>query len=141
MVNLPYQEDLPINLLAACFNKTSATYKFYWFLSILNRVEQGEVVVDKRHLFADMIAHSWFTVNYFHVSFGKQDKLQQAIEKVRLLENLTVDADRSHIFKNLTTTSQKATVKELWYFNSEVPHRFLSPWFRAEDMKLAYQYS
>ena len=81
MVNLPNQDNLPIHLLAACFNKTSATYKFYWFLSILNRVEQGEVVVDKRHLFADMIAHSWFTVNYFHVSFGKQDKLQQAIEK------------------------------------------------------------
>jgi len=32
-------------------------------------------------------------------------------------------------------------MKELWYFNSEVPHRFLSPWFRADDMRLAYEYS
>lgn len=141
MIKLPETSSLPVNLLAACFNKTSATYKFYWFLSILNRVEQGEIMIDKRHLFADMIAHSWFTVNYFHVSFGKQDKLQQAIEKVKLLENLAIDADRDHIFKSLTATEHQTTLKELWYFNSEVPHRFLSPWFRAEDMKLAYDQS
>lgn len=141
MTTLPQQDNLPINLLAACFNKTSATYKFYWFLSILNRVEQGEVKINKHHLFADMVAHSWFTVNYFHISFGKQDKLQQAIEKVRVLENLTIDADRIRIFKRLTSSEHKATLKELWYFNSEVPHRFLSPWFKADDLKLAYQYS
>lgn len=103
MVNLPFQQDLPINLLSACFNKTSATYKFYWFLSILNRVEQDKVTINNHHLFADMLAHSRFTVNYFHVSFGKQDKLQQAIEKVKL-ENLTIDADRNYIFKKLTAT-------------------------------------
>jgi hypothetical protein len=139
--NLPEQSNLPVHRLAACFNKTSATYKFYWFLSILNRVEQGEIKIDKRHLFADMVAQSWFTVNYFHVSFGKQDKLQQAIGKVKLLENLTVDAERNHIFKSLSNSGHKATLKELWHFNSEVPHRFLSPWFKADDINLAYQYS
>lgn len=72
-MNLPHQDDLPIGRLVACFNKTSAAYKFYWFLAILNRVEQGESRIVKRDLFADMIAHAWFTVNYFHVSFGKQE--------------------------------------------------------------------
>lgn len=37
-MDLPYQEDLPVHLLAGCFNNTSATYKFYWFLAILDRV-------------------------------------------------------------------------------------------------------
>lgn len=141
MNRLPEHQELPVNLLAACFNKTSATYKFYWFLAILNRVEQGEIVIPKMNLFADMIANSWFTVNYFHVSFGKQDKLQQAVEKVKLLENLTIDADRYTIFLHLTNSDQKSTHRELWYFNSEVPHRFLSPWFSADDMNRAYQHS
>jgi len=88
-----------------------------------------------------MISHSWFTVNYFHVSFGKQDKLQQAIENVKVLENLTIDAHRNDIFKRLIVTDNKTTSKELWYFNAEVPHRFLSPWFKADDINLAYQYS
>jgi hypothetical protein len=126
-MNLPESPALPVRLLAACFNKTSATYKFYWFLSILNRMEQGETIIDKRHLFADMIAHSWFTVNYFHVSFGKQDKLQQAIEKIKLLENLAIDANRNHVFKSLTATKHQATLKELWYFNSEVTAPFFKP--------------
>lgn len=140
-MNLPHQENLPIGCLAACFNKTSAAYKFYWFLAILNRVEQGEIRSLKRDLFADMIAHAWFTVNYFHVSFGKQDQLQQAIERVRQIEELTVDADRDSIFKRLSGTVNKQTIKELRYFNSEVPHRFLSPWFPAENKEQAYAYS
>lgn len=140
-MNLPDQPGLPIHLLAACFNKTSATYKFYWFLAILGRVEAGETQINKNDLFAEMVAHSWFTVNYFHVSFGKQDKLQSAIEKIQVIENLTIDEERPIIFKRLSTTSNKSTLRELHYFNAEVPHRFLSPWFKAEDMNLAYDLS
>ncbi|EOR96254.1 hypothetical protein ADIARSV_0489 [Arcticibacter svalbardensis MN12-7] len=140
-MNLPYQENLPVNLLAACFNNTSATYKFYWFLSILERVELGETSIDKNHLFAEMISHSWYTVNYFHVSFGKQDKLQQAIEKIKNEEDLTIDADSGSIIKRLSNTKNRSTIKELRYFNSEVPHRFLSPWFKADNANLSLQYS
>jgi len=137
-MRLPENTELPVHLLTACFNKTSATYKFYWFLSIINRVENGELVIKKQHLFADMVAQSWFTVNYFHVSFGKQDKLQQASERIKLLEQITVDADHRYIFNHLSSTGNKQTIKELWYFNTEVPHRFLSPWFSAGDVKFAY---
>ncbi|HEX5551820.1 MAG TPA: HNH endonuclease domain-containing protein [Chitinophagaceae bacterium] len=140
-MNLPYEDNLPIGKLAACFNNTSATYKFYWFLAILGRVEQGDTTIGKQCLFAEMIAYSWFTVNYFHVSFGKQDKLQQAIENIKTIEDITIDADRSSIFKKLSTTSDKLTLKELSYFNAEVPHRFLSPWFKADDRSRAYQCS
>lgn len=45
---LPAYQNLPINLLAACFNKNSATYKFYWFLSIINRVEVGDLLISKK---------------------------------------------------------------------------------------------
>lgn len=137
-MDLPYQDDLPVHLLAGCFNNTSATYKFYWFLALLGRVEQGQVRILKRDLFAEMVAHAWYTVNYFRVSFGKQDKLQEAIQSLKILENLTIDANRNYIFKTLSDSTNRATLKELRYFNGEVPHRFLSPWFRAADTQLAY---
>ncbi|HTI60386.1 HNH endonuclease domain-containing protein [Mucilaginibacter sp.] len=140
-MNLPDYQSLPINLLAACFNKTSATYKFYWFLSIINQVEHGKITIQKHELFADMIAQSWFTVNYFHVSFGKQDKLQQAIENLKTIEGLTIDAPRQMILETLSTSKNKGSIHELQYFNSEVPHRFLSPWFKADDLKEAYHLS
>jgi hypothetical protein len=141
MMELPYQSDLPVNLLAACFNYKSSAYKFYWLLSILNKVEAGFVTISKKDLFIDMIAQSWFTVNYFHVSFGKQDKLQLAIENIKAIEGLTIDLGRDKIIWHLSNSIRKETIKQLNYFNSEVPHRFLSPWFKADDMNLAYQLS
>jgi hypothetical protein len=140
-MQIPEQPDLPVHFLAACFNKTSATYKFYWFLAIVNQVEGGKTTITKRELFADMIAHAWYTVNYFRVSFGKQDKLQHAINRIIQAENLTIDADRLNIFKKLAVTQDRGTLRELNYFNAEVPHRFLSPWFPAADMHQAYKAS
>lgn len=140
-MNLPEQEGLPVNRLAACFKSTVLTYKFYWFLAILNRLEHGEVEIKKNDLFAEMISHAWFTVNYFHVSFGKQDKIQQAIELLKEIEGLTLHADRREIFKSLSGSTNRETIKTLWHFNSEVPHRFLSPWFPAGDQKAAIEAS
>jgi hypothetical protein len=104
-------------------------------------LEQSETTINKHHLFAEMIAHSWFTVNYFHVSFGKQDQLQQAIEAIKQTEALTIDANQSYIFDRLASTGNKHSLRVLRYFNSEVPHRFLSPWFPAENKDQAYQSS
>jgi hypothetical protein len=104
-------------------------------LGILNRVEQGEVNISKSSLFAEMIGHAWFTVNYFHVSFGKQDKIQQAIKLLKNIETLTVDANKETVTKQLASSANRQTQKALWHFNAEVPHRFLSPWFSAADQK------
>ena len=88
-----------------------------------------------------MLAHAWYTVNYFKVSFGKQDQLQQSISRIISIEELTIDTGRNVIFQKLAASSNKATLKELRYFNAEVPHRFLSPWFPAANMQQAYEES
>jgi hypothetical protein len=86
-MDLPYHEDLQVHLLAGCFNNTSATYKSFSFLAVLECVELGETKILKRDMFAEMVAYAWYTVNYFNVLFGKQDKLQEAIESIKSLEN------------------------------------------------------
>jgi hypothetical protein len=104
-------------------------------------LEEGETIFKKKILFAEMIGHAWYTVSYFKISFGKHDKLQQAIERIRASENLTIDLGKKKIVKRLAGTIHKETLLELNYFNSEVPHRFLSPWFDASDKTKAYQFS
>lgn len=140
-MQLPKQRDLPVNLLAACFNNTVATYKFYWLLSIIQSVEDGKTKVTKRDLFARMVSNAWFTVNYFHVSFGKQDKLQRAIELIKDFERLMIDDNREKIFCTLSETSKRETLIQLNYFNSQVPHWFLSPWFPRKNKFEIYQAS
>ena len=114
---LPESKELPVNLLAACFNKTSATYKFYWLLSILQAAENGTFKVTKRELFSRMISNSWYTVNYFNVSFGKQDLIQDAIRSINSFESITIDEKRETVFQKLYTTKNTDTEKLLWHFN------------------------
>jgi hypothetical protein len=140
-MDLPYNENLPVHLLSGCFNNTSATYKFYWFLALLGKVETGEIRIKKHDLFAEMVANAWYTVNYFKISFGKQDQLQTAISRLKELEDLTIDAERQTISKRLSETENRFIQRELRYFNSEVPHRFLSPWFHVSDKHSAYSAS
>lgn len=128
-MNLPYHNKLPVNVLAACFNNTSATYKFYWFLSIIQFVENGSSSILKRDLFAKMISNAWYTVNYFHVSFGSQDLIQQAIRKLKDIEGFTIDEKQETVFIRLAFSTKSETQRQLWHFNGNVPHWFLSPWF------------
>ena len=128
-MKLPESKELPINLLAACFNKTTTTYKFYWLLSILQAIENGTFKVSKRELFARMISNSWFTVNYFNVSFGKQDLIQDAIRSINSFEAISIDEKRETVFQKLFETENVRIEKILLHFKRNVPHWFLTPWF------------
>lgn len=128
-MTLPESKELPVNLLAACFNRTAAAYKYYWLLSILQAVESGSSKVSKRELFARMISNAWYTVNYFNVSFGKQDLIQDTILQLNKIESITIDEKRERVFHKLLNSKNLETGKLLRHFNKNVPHWFLSPWF------------
>lgn len=145
MQQLPNDKNLPVKTLAACFNNTSTTYKFYWLLSIVDsleeRIKSQSTMISKKELFARMISNAWYTVNYFHVSFGVQDKLQSAIEAIKDFEGLTIDVNKNDILKKLLNIENSATKKQLFQFNNNVPHWFLSPWFPGENKASIYQKS
>ena len=46
-MNLPFSYSLPIQKLASSFSKTSATYKFYWLIGIIELVEKGHTTINK----------------------------------------------------------------------------------------------
>lgn len=132
-MDLPQSFSLPVNLLAQCFNDKAATYKFYWFLSVLQEIEKGNIRPKKKELFAGMLANAWYTVHYFHISFGKQDKLQRAILKIKEQSGLFVDDPLIKIFNFLSLSSDDSVIRELNHFNNEVPWRFLSPWIKGNE--------
>ena len=140
-MSLPYNHNLPINLLSAVFNKTTATYKFYWLIAIIESVESGNLEIPKNELFARMISNSWYTINYFHLSFGKFDMLQEAVNELAEIENLTIDENKDVIFNKLITSEKTKTKAILKHFDSNVPHWFLSPWFPKMTKKEIYRLS
>ena len=140
-MQLPQDYKVSVHLLSACFRNTSASYKFYWFLSILEAIEEGEEKILKQNLFARMIANAWYTVNYFHVSFGKLDKVQEAIQFLKNHENIDVNEKKKVIIEQLLNSSSKETQKQLKHFDQNVPYKFLSPWLGTENKTIMYQLS
>lgn len=64
--------NLPIHHLTAVFRHTSASYKFYWFLSILKDIESNNrISIPVNDLLIRMVALSWFPINFYKLSFGK----------------------------------------------------------------------
>jgi hypothetical protein len=76
-----------------------------------------------------MISNSWFTVNYFNVSFGKQDLIQDAIRSINSFEAISIDEKRETVFQKLFETENVRIEKILLHFKRNVPHWFLTPWF------------
>tara|TARA_R110002050_G_scaffold280717_1_gene427769 strand:+ start:1792 stop:2856 length:1065 start_codon:yes stop_codon:yes gene_type:complete len=139
-MNLPFSDTLSINKLASSFANTSATYKFYWLISIIELVENGQSTIDKIAIFSRMISNSWYTVNYFHVSFGKQDLIQNAVESILKYENLSIDIKKEKLITILENSNKIDTQKTLKHFNLNVPHWFLSPWFPKLKDENNYNY-
>lgn len=128
-MNLPTCSNLPVQKLASVFAYKTATYKYYWLISLIELVEEGGIELQKKNIFTRMISNSWYTINYFHISFGKSDKLQTAVESILNHEKLTIDAKKNDIIYCLENTSNKNTIDNLFHFDTYVPSRFLTPWF------------
>jgi hypothetical protein len=140
-MNLPSSNNLPVNKLASVFGSTSATYKFYWLIALIELVEEGNIEIPKRKIFSRMISNSWYTINYFHISFGKQDNLQMAVERIHREEKLTIDEKKSRINFCLEHSKNKETINQLLHFDLNVPHWFLSPWFPKKNKIEIYKLS
>ena len=138
---LPQYRTLPIQKLAQVFNNTSATYKFYWFLAILDSVESGKREIEKIDLFTKMLSHPWYTVNFFKLSFGSQDKIQSSIEVVQDIENLPITLKKTEIEEKLRHSNHTETQQKLFHFDKNVPHWFLSPWYKKKNKQEIYSLS
>jgi len=130
---LPASKRLPISSLIAVFKNTSASYKFYWFLSILELAEKGKEDYTFRELNIRMIALSWYTINFHKLSFGSQDKLEQAIKTIISFSDGKIgeNDDKDKIIKFLEH-NYDIFKKEITHFNKKVPYHFLSPFIGTQ---------
>lgn len=135
-MELPFDSRISIAKLTSVFRNTSATYKFYLFWAILECVEDGKIVIDKKEIFARMISLAWYTVNYFHISFGKQDMIQTAIKRLKEIEALNIDTDQRVIREVLLHSQNPETASILYHFDENVPHKFLTPWVGSSNSRV-----
>ena len=130
MANIPQSDFLSTKNLSRVFNNTTATYKFYWFQSLLQmHNEEGIYRMNVWDLVIRMVANAWFPIHYFHLSFGSMDSLHRIVTELQWMTDLPMDAKKEEVVECLTARLDDKKVKDqLATLVRNVPYRFLSPW-------------
>lgn len=132
MYPLPYSSQLPISALAASFNDVTNSYKFYWFLSILEQAKNSQKrVISVLDLLAHMIASVWYPTNYFRLSFGKQDRLGSIAVQLGARAGLPMDAAADRVAEAVLrhVADNDDLGRSILTLARYVPYRFLRPFF------------
>ena len=135
---LPYSEGLSTGFMNRVFDTTTATYKFYWLLALLDmHVKEHKSEMLALDIASRMVAYAWYPIEYFGLSFGKGDSMSQIIPNVAELTGITVDDKlecKADAIKEAVSENKKvrSVVKILL---GNVPFWFQKPWIDTGDKR------
>ena len=134
-MQIPQSHILTTRHLNRVFDKTVATYKYYWFLGILDLfVKQGKTRINVWEIMVAMVANAWYPVNYFRLSFGKSESLYEVILALQKEYNIPINISVRELTDLLKELIQRPDVrKRLNFLQINVPFRFLRPWIDTPD--------
>lgn len=134
-MQIPESTHLSTRRLNSVFDNTVATYKYYWFLGILDLfVKKGQTRIKVWDIMISMVVQAWYPVNYFRLSFGKSESLYQAILSLQKEHDLPINLTGDELTLRLNEIKPKIK-KEIDFLNKNVPYRFLRPWIDTSDDK------
>lgn len=137
MTYIPQSNTLSTKCLGKIFANTSATYKFFWFISILQiYMLKGCTRINVWDIVIRMVANAWYPIHYFRLSFGKNDSLFDIAIKLQELTGIPIDSSREYVVEELSKRINDTKVKSLLRtLTINVPYRFLRPWIDTSDDK------
>jgi hypothetical protein len=88
LASLPSSEKVNIAALSRLFTDKTNSYKFVFFISILDIIKRRNFDVSESISFHDlvveMLANAWYPHTYFKLSFGVQDQVVQNLDSLNL---------------------------------------------------------
>ena len=82
-MEIPQSDILSTSAMNRVFDTTTATYKFYWLLALLDmHVKEQMDEMLALDVAARMVAYAWYPTQYFRLSFGKGDSMSKIIPDV-----------------------------------------------------------
>ncbi len=134
---IPQNSNLSTITLGNVFKSTTATYKFFWLISILQiHSTTNRLHISVWDIVIRMVANAWYPIHYFRLSFGKGDSLFQIVMELQAYTQIPVDADVDAVVEGLKKRINDTTVRKLLRtLTINVPYRFLSPWISYKSDK------
>lgn len=135
--HLPLSEQVNVSALACLFGETTNSYKYLFFLSLLDILKRRhfEVLspISFQELIVEMLANAWFPHTFFKLSFGSQDKIAQKLDSLDLVIEEPIirfrDADKKMLRKAIASQNLKDVLLHLRRY---VPFRLIIPFVETE---------
>lgn len=136
-MQIPQSDILSTNCLGRFFSNTVATYKYFWFVSIMQiHAKTDNPRIDVWDIVIRMVANAWYPIHYFRLSFGKSDSLFNIVMELQRITQIPIDANAEEIINGLKGRLEERQIrKQLNTLTLNVPYRFLSPWINTSDNK------
>lgn len=134
----------PFARIPDVFKNVTASYKYYWFLSLLDLyVKEGREEFPLERILVKMVAKAWQPLRYFYLTFGPSDSFSKVISGVLAHYNIADDATPAMIERKLYGENgvREGVWQHLKVLQQNVPFRFLSPWLKTVDNALTARLS
>jgi len=125
-------------ILNSVFENSTNSYKYFWWLAIMELViEKDQRTITFDDIVIKMITKMWYPINYFKLSFGKQDQIvnytTELKKEFQLDDNITEKKLQSFLRKEVDNKTINRISQKITKY---VPYRFIRPWFSLETMGL-----
>ncbi len=136
--SLPPQLGLDIGSLSKLFHNTTTSYKYLFFIGLLNclvkRLESQNQsrIFDLREIIQELLAFGWYPHKFFRLSYGHADQVG------RMLDDLHFDLSERAITNPSNVIALRKAIQNQFdeigagQLKRFVPFRLLSPFYQSE---------
>ncbi|MBW4687973.1 MAG: hypothetical protein KME40_23455 [Komarekiella atlantica HA4396-MV6] len=138
---LPLSDKVNVTVLVQIFNDTTNSYKYLYFLSLLDIVKRRNFdtlsPISFREIIVEMLANAWYPHNYFKLSFGTQDQIANKLDALKLEITEPILKFRDTDKKLLRTAINNQNLDDVVIsINRYVSYRLIRPFFAQETRGL-----
>lgn len=135
--SLPSSEQVNVAALTRIFADTTNSYKYLFFLSLLDILNRRhfEVLspISFQEMIVEMLANAWFPHTFFKLSFGSQDQIANKLDSLALAVEEPIvcfkDTGKTLLRKAIASQNLQDVVTHLRRY---VPFRLIIPFVEAE---------
>ncbi|HAA27796.1 MAG TPA: hypothetical protein DCE56_09175 [Cyanobacteria bacterium UBA8553] len=134
---LPKSDTVDVSALSRLFQKKTNSYKYLFFISLLDILKRRQFDVlspiSFREIIIEMLANAWYSHTYFKLSFGLQDKISNKLDSLNIdisdTRIIFQDTDKKHLRRTISDKPIDDIVSDLRRY---VPFLLIRPFFEQE---------
>ena len=132
-ISLPYNSEINTTKLGRLFDNMSESYKIFWFQALVNKVNEGNILISYDSLINEMIADAWYMVSEYKLNLGPCDTLEKVIGLIFNTINLKSSEKKAEIIKALNRSNTPELNESKRTLILHVPYRLQAPFL--DDIK------